>query len=362
MRRAIVASLAVLVSLSVFVVAAGLVTRAASSDCSGVPHAPVLITQDADFTTANGVLSGSGTTAHPYLIGALAINDLSRGFAVKIDNSAGKITKSFNVQCVTSTWSTASSSGGYVVWLINIHSTTSVSLVISNSGERPNSNGLRVEGSSNIVINNESFNKMGGDGIQVIASNHVTVIDTKSKAARNGLLIRDSHDITVGQTCNVGTEKGCDAFTYDDGRGIAIENSHAIQIIDTTTTADDTGGILLDGTGTYGIVLTGGESTANGPICHSGITSGYVSDTIAGIAFTNGAHDITVSGYTIQANGDGAGGYFDLMNGGNGQYLSPCGGPIVTMSPTPPGGANIVFVNDCYHFEFGFNPAPISSC
>lgn len=361
-RRIVIAALAVAVGLSALTLALSAMPITFAGECNGAPHAAILISSDANFTAANGVVSGSGTPADPYLIANLAINNLSPGYALKIDNSNGKITKSFDVACISSNWKVATAAGGYVVWIVNVHTATRVSMVLSNSGELPNSNGIRIESSSGILLTDESFNKMGGDGIQLIGSDHITVIDSKSKASNNGLLIADSHDITVGQACSVGGGQGCDEFTYDDGRGILIHDSYKVQVIDTMTSADDTGGILLEGSGTYGIALTGGEATANGPICHSGIATGLVTDTIAGIAVTQGAHDITVRGYTMQANGDGAGGYFDLMNGGNGLYLSPCGGPIVTLPATPPGGANLDFNGNCYHFEFGFNPPPTSTC
>ena len=363
LRRLVVASLVGTLSVSMLIAGVGfMLPSAAAGACSGTPHSPILIRTDSDFTAANGVASGSGTPSDPYMIANLAINDMTKGYALKIDNSGAKISKSFGVSCLTSNWKRSAPGGGTVLWILNVHTATTITSVISNSGELPNSNGIRLDSSSNFLLTDESFNKMGGDGITLVASDHITVINSKSKAASNGLLIVNSQDITVGQTCSVGGGQGCDEFTYDDGRGILIQNSHDVQVTDTMTSADDSGGILLDGPNTYNVLLTGGEATANGPICHSGIATGYVTDTITGIAFTNGAHDITVKDYTVQANGDGAGGFFDLMDGGNGQYLSPCGGPIITMKPTAPGGASLLFVNVCYHFEFGFSPAPPSSC
>lgn len=360
-RRSAAAAFAVVVSLSAMAVAIGMLPSAAAAECNGAAHAPVLITSNADFTAENGVVSGAGTPSDPFLIANLAINDMSLGYALKVDNSARRITSSFNITCVSSNWKVATPSGGIVVWIVNVHTATTVSMVLSNSGELPNSVGLRVEGSSHILLDNENFNKVGGDGIQIVGSDHVTVIDSKSKAVGNGLTIQDSHDIVVGQTCSVGGGQGCDEFTYDDGRGLWIEDSYNIQVIDTMTSADDTGGILLTGMGTYNLYLRGGEATADGPICHSGTPSGFVSDTITGIAVVNGAHDITVHGYTMQANGDGGGGYFDIMNGGKGLYLNPCGG-LVTLPMTPPGGINLDFSGNCYTYAYGFEPAPTPVC
>ncbi len=361
-RKAIAALLAGLMGLSMFVIAIGFLPSASAGECNGALHAPILISSDADFTTANGVVSGSGTAGDPYLIANWAINDMSSGYGLKIDNSAGGITRYFAVTCVSSNWKVATPSGGYVVWIVNVHTPTTISLVLSNSGELPNSGGLRVESSSQILLNNESFNKMGGDGILVLGSDHVTVIDTKSKAAGEGLHIVDSHDIVVGQACSVGGGQGCDEFTYDDDRGLLVQDSYNLQVIDTMTSSDDSGGIVLSGSGTYNVQLAGGEATADGGICHAGVASSRVSDTITGLAVVNGAHDITVQNYTMQANGDGGGGYFDIMNGGKGLYLDPCTKQLITLPATPVGGGNIVFLNVCYRFEFGFTPAPPSSC
>ncbi len=360
-RRVTGAALAAVVCLSMFLAAIALAPAATAGSCNGAAHGPVLITSDGDFTPANGVVSGTGTPSDPYLIANLAITDLSHGYAIKVDNSAGTVTKSFNITCVSVNWKTVASGGGTAVWILDVHTPTMISLVLSNSGEIPNSNGIVLQGSSHIVLNDESFNKMGGDGLALLGSDHITVLDTKSKAAGDGLHIVDSHDIIVGQTCSVGGGSGCDEFTYDDNHGIEIQDSYNIQVIDTMTSADDSGGILVSGSGSYNVLLTGGEATADGPICHSGQASGYVSDTITGIAVVNGAHDLTVQGYTMQANGDGGGGFFDIMNGGKGLYLNPCGG-LVTLTPTPAGGANLVFLDDCYRFEFGFTPAPSSTC
>jgi len=54
--------------------------------------------------------------------------------------------------------------------------------------------------------------------------------------------------------------------------------------------------------------------------------------------------------------------YFDIMNGGNGGWLNPCTLESTTFRATPPGWANLDFSGNCYHFEFGFNPVPPSSC
>ncbi len=333
----------------------------AAGSCNPLPHGPILIGTDGDFTARNGVVSGSGTASDPYLIANLQLKDLSPGYGLKVDTSKGGITKFFNIDCVQSNWTSAPPTGAVLVWIVNVHAKTTISQVEANSGEAASSVAIRIDRSSFIVLDNESIDKFGSDGVQVIASDHITVIASKLKAFGNGLTIMGSHDITVGQPCKLGSAT-CNDFTYDDGRGLFIHNSYNVLVQYTITAADDTGGVLLDGRGTYNVTLLNGDATANGPICPAGSPTGLMTDTISGISVTNGAHDIVVHGYSINANGDGFGAFYDIMNGGNGGYLNPCTFAITMLRATPPGGANLDFSGNCYHFEFGFHPAPTSSC
>lgn len=347
--------------LALAVVAVAPAARAAS--CSPTAHAPILITKNSDFNAANGVASGTGTASDPFLLANLQFSQMPGGYGLKVDNSKGTVTAYFAVTCVQSNFTLSAPSGSTLVWIVNVHQATTISLVSANAGEAGGSVGIRLDGSSAITLDNESINKFGSDGVQVNNSDHITILDSKLKAFRNGLSLLNSHDITVGQPCTLTSGNGCNEFTYDDDRGILIENSYAIAVTGTITNADDSGGILIDGSNSFNIFLTDGKATANGPICPSGSPTGIVSDTIAGISVANGAHDITVRGYTINANGDGAGGFFDIMNGGNGLYMDPCTLVVTALKrATPPGGANLDFNDNCYHFEFNFNPVPTSSC
>jgi len=351
---ALVATWAVALSVGVGSVAA--------ASCSLVHHGPILIQRDSDFTGANGVISGSGTATDPYIFANLQLKDLSPGYGLKVDNSKAKITKFFNIDCVQSNWTNAPPKGATLIWIVKVVTATTISRVSANSGEAGGSVGIRIDGSSSILLTDESINKFGSDGVRVTDSDHVTVLQSKLKAMGNGLALIDSHDILVGQSCTLVNGNGCNEFTYDDGRGILVENSYNVLVVYTITNADDTGGVLLDGTGTYNVTLLNGKATADGPICEGGVPTGAVVDTISGISVTNGAHDIAVHGYTINANGNGFGGYFDIMNGGNGGWLNPCTLESTTFRATPSGGANLDFSGNCYHFEFGFDPAPTPAC
>ena len=324
--------------------------------CKPIQHSSISITSDSGFTDANGVVSGSGTASDPYIIGNLKIDDLSLGYGLKIDNTSGGITKYFNIQCMQSSFS-GLTSGDKLVWLVNIHQNTVISDISGNSAEQGATTGLEVDESSNITMNNLSFNKMGLDGVLINDSNNITISESKLKAVNNGLTIQNSHDITIGKKCNLSGPSGCNDFTYDDGRGVYILNSYNILVQYTKTTADDTGGILVDGTGSFNVTLTNGVTSGDGSICEHGIPTGDRVDTIAGIAIINGAHDVTISHYI--ANGDT---HFSLMNGGDGVYINPCTDSTESVSVTSPGGANLVVCDVSYQNEYGFIPVPTSSC
>ena len=114
-------------------------------------------------------------------------------------------------------------------------------------------------------------------------------------------------------------------------------------------------------TGTFSVTMTNGVSSGNGPICpqSTGVPTGDKVDTIAGIAITNGAHDINVKGYMMNGNS-----HDDIMNGGDGTYTNPCTGltEMLNGRDTPPGGSGLDLNGNCYHLEYGFFPVPTSSC
>jgi hypothetical protein len=187
-------------------------------------------------------------------------------------------------------------------------------------------------------------------------SNNITIIESKLKAEGDGVGILNSHDINIGKPCNLLNEKGCNEFTYA-GIGVYVLDSYNIQIQYTITSGDDTTGVLLDGPGTYNVKVTNGITSGDGTICEGGSPSGIASDTEGGFAIINKAHDITLSGYTL--NGDS---HYSMMNGGDGKFLNPCTGLTETVPTSAPGGSNLSVNGNCYTNEFGFNPVPTSTC
>ncbi|HEX3036557.1 MAG TPA: right-handed parallel beta-helix repeat-containing protein, partial [Thermodesulfobacteriota bacterium] len=260
-------------------------------------HSSILITSDEDFTPANGVVSGTGTAENPYLINNLTINDLSPGYGIKVDNSQGTITKYFNIQRIHSNFSTlpTTGTGANLVWLVNIHTETTISNVSGNAKNAEGTVGVALENSSNITLENLSLNRIGGNGVEIASpypefdpSHDITIMHSKIKAELSGLLLSNSHDITVSSN----------ELTYNCYNGLTILDSYNILVKYTKTNANDTGGILVSGSKSYNINLCDGVSSGNGPLCRteSGIktTTGEEVDTVGGIAIVNGASDIKV--------------------------------------------------------------------
>src|SRR3989475_12583691 len=152
---------------------------AAAAGCSPAHHGPILIQRDSDFTHANGVVSGRGTAADPYLFANLQLKDLSPGYGLKVDNSKGKITKFFNIDCVQSNWTNAPPNGATLIWIVKVRAVTTISRVSANSGEAGGSVGIRIDGSSAILLDGESIKKFRSHGGQVAASDPIPLLPNK---------------------------------------------------------------------------------------------------------------------------------------------------------------------------------------
>jgi hypothetical protein len=340
-------------------------TSASASCPTENPHAAIRITSNAGFTAANGVVSGSGTLQNPYIVGDLKIDNLSPGYGLEVDNSAGHITVHFELECLTTGYSVLPPGGATFIVLKGIQGPATVSSISGNGGETAGTSGVLVESSSSVLVTNLQLNKLGGTALEIAASNHISVTDSKVKSTAHGgdgLFITGSHDIRVGSACNPQGGQGCDEFTYDDARGLHIRDSYNIRVLNTVVSSDDSGGILIEGSSSYNITLSSSSVSAWGPVCPHGTPTGVVSDTISGLAIADGAHGITVENYSITSFGTSPG-FFGIMNGGNGLYLNPCTLVEQKVTPTtPPGGGGYTFVKVCWMTEYGFNPVPARTC
>src|SRR6266705_2262072 len=81
--------------------------------------------------------------------------------------------------------SCAPANGATLIWIVKVRAATTISRVSANSGEAGGSVGIRIDGSSAILLEDESINKFGSNGVQVTASDHITVVRIKLNALGN---------------------------------------------------------------------------------------------------------------------------------------------------------------------------------
>lgn len=172
-----------------------------------VPHAPILITSDADFTTANGVVAGTGSPADPFVISgwnivatgatALRIHNVTLAFVVRdnaFDAKVGlHVTASASVGLVQNNKFIVRGTGvlvagadarivdnSFIGHLSTGGSARGVELATSNSVVESNAfmylqNGVRAERGSPSVLCNDIHDDVVSGGIFLIATTNATV-------------------------------------------------------------------------------------------------------------------------------------------------------------------------------------------
>lgn len=303
------------------------------------PHGPITINSDADFVSCACVTAGSGTADNPFVIGPWKITrPSSGGWALKVDNSKGTVTKFFNVAGIT---------GGYddkdathpLVWLVKVTKRTTVANVVGNN----DGIGVRLDQVANVSLIGIEVNRMNGDGVLVVSSTGVSIVNSKLKSMQNGFHAENSSFITIGPGCVT----ACNDFTYDDFRGLWLHNTHDVLVRHLITAAEDTTAMYLDGKGTYNVDIGFSEANSSGSICAQGADgpTGLVTDTDGGLRLVNGTHDNFI--HELSAHGNVA---MDIASGGDGFWTNPCNpfNQVPIVPATAPMGAGNRFADLCY--------------
>ena len=241
---------------------------------------------------------------------------------------------------------------------MNISTATSIT---GNSADPTAGNnlgiGIELDHSSNIAIDGVSYNKGNGTGIYLNGSTNVSINNSKLKATcvlcsphtGDGIYAVNSANLSIGTGADCPNSTPCNDLTYDDGFGIWLVNTHNVVINQATADANDTGGYVLDGAGTYGVTLENSTSNGTGDICITvngqKVNTGYFTDLQGGLHIINGAHGNTITNDSFNTQTG-----FAIASGGNGFYVNACTeNPNQPFSPVEPGmGANNTFSNICY--------------
>lgn len=342
-------------------------------------HTAITITSNADFTSCGCVTSGDGTAAHPYVIGPWSINAPSggtAGWSVKVDNSTGAITDHFNIFGISSTYNDTNPADP-AIWLVGVKTPT---LISGTNADPTSGNGLgmaiELNYSANISIDNVDYNKGNGTGVYINGSSNISINNAKFKATcslcsphvGDGIYAVNSTNVQVGtgSDCSTSASAPCVDVTYDDGMGVWFQDTSNSVIDHTSASANDTGGFVLDGSGSYHDTVENSTSSGTGDICftYNGqkVNSGYYTDLQGGLHLINGAHDNTITGDTFHADTG-----LDISSGGNiingaHSFYDACQTAYVpyTGTPTPVMGSGNTFSGNCYGFtDIAGLPAPV---
>ena len=341
-------------------------------------HAAITITSNAGFTRCACVTSGDGTAAHPYVIGPWSINAPSggtRGWSVKVDNSTGAITDYFNIFGISSTYNDTNPTDP-AIWLVDVKTPTRIS---GTSADPTSGNdlgiGIELVYSANISVDNVDYNKGNGTGAYINHSSNVSIDNAKFKATcslcaphvGDGIYAVNSTNVQVGtgSDCPTSASVPCVDVTYDDGMGVWFHNSNNSVIDRTSASANDTGGYVLDGSGSHNDTVENSTSSGTGNICFTvngqKVNSGYHTDLQGGLHLINGAHNNTIRGDTFRSKTG-----LDISSGGNiitgvDSFYDACQAAYVpyTQTPTPVMGSGNTFANNCYgSTDIASLPAP----
>ncbi|HWT48242.1 MAG TPA: hypothetical protein VN255_06555, partial [Mycobacterium sp.] len=163
-----------IVTVIALAVAAG-APVAASADTG--QHPAITITSDSQFTAPGSklggcqcVTAGDGSTGNPYVIGPWAIkvpSGVTSGWAIKVDNSGGGVTRSFTISGIAANYSGVQPPDP-VIWLVDVNNANGTT--ISNVSANEDGRGVELDYSSYINLDQLSFNKMNGTGLYIMGS------------------------------------------------------------------------------------------------------------------------------------------------------------------------------------------------
>ena len=284
-------------------------------------HPPIVIASDNDFSSCNCVVSGSGTTADPYVIGPWSINDVN-GVAVSIDGA--NLTKSFVLSNLTIAGNATPSDTGIVLNHINTGNTQITAKVTGTQTSIQTSNvGVLVENSRNVVLDGGGANPKGPGitekGAGTINKNASGAIDVESSS---GITIRGwqlSANGADGVPDYIAFDPATAKWSVGGVRLFGVTNStidHNAANNDTSVSFslfDSDSNTISNNTADYpftaNLLITDGSSSdrVTGNVFSTGDFFGLlIADPLPGqptLATYGPAHSNTVSGNTIHTDG-----------------------------------------------------------
>jgi len=149
----------------------------------GIPfHDPIVITENGDFTAANGVRGGTGTKDDPFIIEDLRIDASKNGYGIRIS----QVKSYFVIRGVS-----VQSASKVGIELVEVSNSTVESCTIDS-----NKTGLILESCSFLSIGDNRFINCGGLGIVMRECKNSTLTGNEFISRGSGLCVYE------GSTCN----------------------------------------------------------------------------------------------------------------------------------------------------------------
>src|SRR3989442_3023111 len=173
-------------SVVALLVASALAACPGAAIAGGTAHAPIAIATDGDFGSCHCVVSGSGSSSDPYVIGPWSITN-ANGDAVRIDGT--QLTKSFVLRNLS-----VNGNGREGISIANVNPSGSPGIVAQVSGSQTTANndtwGVQVTNSSHVTLDGVGLNRKGPG----VAANGFATANTNRLG---GIDLEHSSDITV---------------------------------------------------------------------------------------------------------------------------------------------------------------------
>ena len=304
--RCVETSLAALIMLTTLIIAVseGLVVTVdddrgptESDDKPGIParilyttHSPILITGNSEFTSANGVIAGNGSSSNPYIISGWEITAGASDFAAVFIGSTDAF---FRLEDCRLTHANGNAIQLDHVWngfLVNNTCTQSVNgisiafsesvSIVNNTLSGNQYHGIFMSASERNVIlgNNCSGNSfygiwLGVSHFNTISNNNCSWVATTATETNTGIYVWGSGNSLRGNTClwnlwegivveghgnvlgdNVYIGNGRHGIHLISGTGNVLVSNRCSGDLDGNTPGSLDGGILLDGSGWTSVV------------------------------------------------------------------------------------------------------------
>ena len=196
----------------------------ATVEAATTPHAPIQIIGDAAFTAANGVTSGSGTVADPYIIGnwdisaatheGITVSGTTQYFAIKnvIVHDGGTTFSGIdfsslsNGQVVNSTVTSCKE---------GLSLNTVSDCTISANAALGNLKGISINTSTGVIVTGNMISSSAGDGLALDQSNNIVVSQNNITSNVEGISLLSSSDIIISHN----------AIKENTANGLSITNS-----------------------------------------------------------------------------------------------------------------------------------------